>query len=491
MSVLMLTAQATAETAGPHPIQRLFDAIEIHPDDPDLAWALTRRLAGAGRASDAMQHARDFLARWPERRPDARLEIAREFLDAGDTTRALVLLDEEIRVRPRSGVAHFYRGIAYREQGRLVESNHEFAIAADMAPALQSESLLAQALGLFELGQDDDAVDLLKQILEIDPTSESAIRARLMLRQREILSMQRVWRLDAHAGYEWDSNVLLESATNESAGTGRSDSRGVWGAALTIRALTLEKGILTLGYRYDQTQQDDLGRFDLLTNSGFASGSWQLSENILTRLDALAWNTRQSGHNELTAGTLRPNLIFSFGPRWGALRAFAQYEIFEYDALATIDPWERDGYSVGGGLEQFFPLPVDRSFASISVAYQRNHTQSDTSGVANGFDGDYDYGSTRVRARSMLNLPLSIRAGVEAGYAHDRYDNDNFLNFLETFQIKKRRDDTLSGRVEFSREFFPHTEFQVYWRGTWRMSNVSFFDYDQQVVGVVLRVTTD
>jgi hypothetical protein len=89
-----------------------------------------------------------------------------------------------------------------------------------------AESLLAQALGLFELGQDADAVDLLKQILEIDPTSESAMRARLMLRQREVLSMKRAWRLDAYVGYEWDSNVLLESATNESIGTGRSDSRG-------------------------------------------------------------------------------------------------------------------------------------------------------------------------------------------------------------------------------------------------------------------------
>lgn len=486
---------AASQTTGPTAIDRLRTAIEMHPDDPDLAWALTRKLASAGRTNDAMSHTQGFLARWPEKRPHARIEIARSMLDAGDATRALVLLDEAVQLDPTSGVARFYRGMAYRASGRIVESNREFDLASQLEPTLRSESFLARALGLFELGRDADAVDLLRQILEIDPYSESAIRARLMLRQREILSMQSPWQVDAYAGFEWDSNVLLESAESESVGTGRADFSGIWGLGIAVRALTADRGTLTLGYRYDQSKHNDLGRFDLLTNSGFASGNLQLSQNALLRLDAIVWNTRQSGHNEVTAGAVRPNLIFALGPDWGALRLFAQYEIFEYEDPALFSAWERDGYSIGGGLEHFLPLPLplvfNPSFLSTSASFQRNVTQADTTGAPDGFDGDYDYDSVRVRTRATLMLPGKIRAGLEAAYSNDRYHNDNFLNALENLTIEKRRDDVASARVELDRELIPHVTFQAYWRGTWRMSNISFYDYDEQVIGALVRVSLD
>jgi tetratricopeptide (TPR) repeat protein len=477
--------------SGVAAIERLEDAIELHPDDPDLRYTLARKLVGEGRAAEAARHMSRFMARWPDRRPNARVEVARSMIEVGDSEVALVLLDQELGSNPHSALARFYRGIALRFEGLIVESNHEFAFAARLAPSLHAESLLAQALGLFELGKEGEAVDLLRQILEIDPTSESAIRARLMLRQREIIDLQRAWRLDAYAGFEWDDNVLLESAANESVGTDQEDFRGIWGLGATLRALTTEKASLTLGYRFDQTMHDDLGRFDLLTNSGFTSGSLRLGRNVIFRLDALAWNTRRDDHGELTAGSIRPNLILSLGPNWGALRAFAQYEIFEYADDPVIEPFERDGFSFGGGVEHFLPFLQKGSFVSTSVSYQQNLTRADTSGGSDAFDGDYDYDSARLRVRVRLMLPAEIRAGLEASYANDQYHNINFLNTLGTLRLRKREDDIARARVQFSRKIALHAEFEVYWRGTWRMSNVPFFDYDQQVVGALIRVSTD
>ena len=88
-------------------------------------------------------------------------------------------------------------------------------------------------------------------------------------------------------------------------------------------------------------------------------------------------------------------------------------------------------------------------------------------------------------------LPAEIRAGLEAGYANDQYHNINFLNALGTLRLRKREDDIARARVQFSRKIALHAELEVYWRGTWRMSNVPFFDYDQQVVGALIRVSTD
>jgi len=490
-AMLLVASTSGAQTPAALAIERLEAAITAHPEDPDLAFALARRLAADGRASDAMRRTRDFVARWPDRRAEARVEIARAMIDAGDHDESLALLDDELRANPRSAIARLYRGIAFRSAGLIAEANREFAAAAQLAPALRPESLLAQALGLFELGKESDAVDLLREILEIDPTSESAIRARLLLRQREIIDLQRWWRLDAQAGFEWDDNVLLESATEESVGSDQEDFRGVWGFGATARALTTEKVAITLGYRFDQLKHHDLDRFDLLTNSGFASGSLQLQEKLIVRLDAVAWNTRRDGDNELTAGLLRPSLIWSLGPDWGVLRAFAQYQVFDYDEKPVIDAWERDGFSFGAGLEHFLPLPIKDSFLSTSVSYQQNLTQAGSGGGSLGIDGDNDHHEAALRIRGRVVLPAEINARIEAGYKNDRYHNNNFLNAFSTLRLRKREDDIASARIGFSREIVEHAEFEVYWRGTWRMSNISFFDYDQNVVGVLVRVTTD
>ena len=365
---------------------------------------------------------------------------------------------------------------------------------ADSLPGSRPESLLAQALGLFELGQEGEAVDLLKEVLRLAPTSESAIRARLMLRQREVLSLERRWRLDAHAGFEWDDNVILESQSNESQNSNRTDLRGIWGLGATIRAVATENTSLSLGYRFDQSVHHDLSRFDLLTNSGFLSGSVKLTDQVLVRMDALAWNTRQDGDNELTGGTLRPNLMISIGEKAGVLRAFVQYEIFEYHTPA-IEVFERDGFSFGGGLEYFVPLPFENSLISFSASYQRNLTQSETgtdsSLFPGDFDGDFDYDSARLHSRAVVMLPWEIRTVLAVGYSADRYHNDNSLHAFLTPSVRKREDDIVTGRVEMRRQLVRHTELEVYWRGTWRMSNIASFDYEQQVVGALIRISTN
>ena len=133
---IFLAGPIRAEVPGSDAIKRIEEAIKIHPEDPDLAWALARKLAAAGRGADAMRETRGYLGRWPERRPGARLEIARSLLEANQSAEALTLLDEELRQNPKSAMARFYRGIAFRAEGKVVESNREFAFAGRLAPGL-------------------------------------------------------------------------------------------------------------------------------------------------------------------------------------------------------------------------------------------------------------------------------------------------------------------------------------------------------------------
>jgi len=486
-----------ASTSPASPLQdpalaRLERAVRAHPDDPDLAWAFARRLARAGRIDETLAVTQRHLERWSQRRPDAVGVMAEALLEGGSPTAARGLLDEALRQRPPTGPLLFTRGLAHRAEGRIALANRDFEAAGRLEPKLLGEALLVRALGHLDLGEEEQAVQLLQDLLRRDPSGEAAIRARLLLRRRERLALEPSWRIEGYGGVEWDENVTLESSENEVPASGSSDLRGIWGLGGSWRAWADDSRTFTLGYRYDQTAHEDLDRFDILANTFFGSLSWRLRDRWALRLDGLGWSVLRDGDSELGGGSLRPSLLYSFGPGRGVLRSFAQVELLEFDEDPAFEQWDRDAVSVGAGLEYLLPLFSDESWTSLSFSYQRTITESDTSGDASGLDGDFDHDSWRLRAAGRLDLPLGIIARIDASYVRDDYANENLSHFLSTLgELRRREDDTLSGGIALSRSLTKHVALEVYWRGTRRYSNVAAFDYDKQVAGALVRFSTD
>lgn len=476
-------------------VDRVAATANAHPDDPDLAWTLARSLARAGRGAESAASTRVYLERWPAHRPGARLEIARILLDQGASREAEPLLDEELRRTPGSGIAHFYRGLALRANQRPDDADLELRAAAVLEPALRSEVLLLRALMLFERSRELEAVSLLQELLRGDPTSDTAVRARLLLREREIARDRNRLRVNALAGFEWDENVTLEGAESEVRPSDRDDFRGVWGAGISGQPWLADRAGLLVGYRYDQTYHVDLRDYDMIQNALYASLSVQpseaLKERLALRIDAYGYDTLQDLDQALAGGSLRPGVLWSIGPRAGVVRGFGALEVAEFDGSPILDVWERDSISGGLGLEHSVPLPLPGSMVSTSFVWLRTVTDAGTGGLSDGFDGDYDADSFRVRALGSLALPFSLRAQVEAAYSRDEYLNDNFTRWLDTGDIEPRQDDLAAGRLSLSRSVLPFTRLELYWRGFWRASNVATYDYDKNLVGLLVHVSSE
>ena len=489
---LCRSAESDAVTPA---LARIQAAAAAHPEDPDLAWVLARQLAREGRGQAAVDTTRRFLASWPDRRPEARIEIARSLLECGAAAEAEALLDEEVRTTPSSGTAHFYRGMAMRASHAPDAANREFQAAALLEPALRSETLLVRALLAFDRGRDEEAVSLLQELLRIDPTSDTAVRARLLLRDHEVAHGSQRLRADALAGFEWDQNVTLEGAESETDPSDREDFRGVWGIGLSGQPLLAERAGLLLGYRYDQTQQVELEDFNMIQNALFASLSLQPSEalknRLALRLDSQAYDTLQNFDHALAGGSIRPNLLWAFGPRAGVLRLFGTFEFAQFDQHPFISAQERDSVSGGLGIEQLVPLPPRGASIAVSASWLRSITEAEPDGTAVSFDGDFDYDSFRLRAVGRAVLPGEIQVQVDAVYSHDRYLNDNYTPWLNTLESEPREDDIVAGRIALTRAIARFTRLELYWRGAWRSSNVGPFDYDKQIVGLLVHVASD
>lgn len=477
-------------------LARIEAALAAHPDDPDLAWALARTFARTGRGPEAVAATRRLAARWPTHRPAARLEIARVLLDQGIARDADQLLGDELQRVPDSGLTHFYRGLALRAVDAPEAADLELRQAARLEPVLLADALLVRALIHFDESREDEAVSLLQEILRVDPTSDTAVRARLLLREREVARGRERLRAEARAGFEWDQNVTLEGAESETRPSDRDDFRGVWGAGLSGQPWLADRAGLLVGYRYDQTYHVDLRDFDMIQNALFLSlsalPSETLRDRLALRLDAYAYDTLQDLDHALSGASFRPSLLWAIGPRAGATRIFGSFEVAEFDGTPVADVWERDSISTGLGIEQTVPLPqpLAGSLVALSFAWLRTITEAGTGGSNDGFDGDFDADSFRFRALGSLVLPWSLRAQIEASYSRDQYSNDNFARWLDTGDFEARHDDVVGGRVAISRPILPFTRLELYWRGSRRASNVSVFDYDKNIVGLLFHVSS-
>lgn len=485
---LLPGSAASAKVAPDSVIERLEATRDAFPDDPDLQWALARAYADADQSEAAAEHMREFISRWPDRRPDAHFELGRMLFRAERLEEALTAFAAAIAAQSESGPAHFYRALVLRELTRRGEADAAFARAIEFSPTLEPEALLLRALDLFEFGNDVAAESLLRRLLEIEPTGETAERARLLLADARPLDREHWYRADARAGFEWDSNPLLDPSGGGLQALDDGDGRAVIEVGFGVRAPKLHGFGADAGYRLQAGWHLDEVDYDYLANMAFATGHYAIRENIVAALSGVFLHLRQDDSDYYYTGSLRPQLVVSFGERVGATRLFAEVGWHRFDDPPAVSALERDAIFYGAGFEHLVRLFYPGATAKFGARFERSDTESDW---LHPFDGDYDRDLWEGRLSVDLPLPWQLQGRLTAIVGHERYENVNLQHFLTNFEKKKRRDTLGELRISLVRPIVDHIEVELSWRGTHSVSNLELFEYDRQIVGAYLRITTD
>jgi hypothetical protein len=251
-----------------------------------------------------------------------------------------------------------------------------------------------------------------------------------------------------------------------------------------------------LGYRFDTTKQADLSVYDYWVNSVFAS-PWLRFGRATVRVDGLWFDMRRDGDAYLQLGTLRPNLYWDFGERFGVTRVFFEAEWHDYldqDLVGFQKALDRDAVVLGAGLEHFRELPgLDGSLGRVGARY--SNTDTDADGLAGdpfALDGDYDNDTAELWARVELPLFFDFELDVLGGVAFEEYENNSLIALATEGKFFHKRSDTVGSlALALSRPLHRRVELELSWRGIWRDSNVEAFDYDRQIYGVNLRVASE
>jgi tetratricopeptide (TPR) repeat protein len=491
-----LTAATPPVRAAPSTqIERLEAVASRHPEDPDVAWALARRLAERGQSARAVEVLESYVARWPDRRSDAHLTLGRWLYDLGRDADAVRALENAVARDPGSGAARLHLSLALWRLGRHREAASQLQLAERLEPELRGQALLLRGMILLESGDEAGAESALRAAIDLDPEGDPGRSARLILGPEAEQPPRRI-RLEAYSSVAYDSNVVLDGGTG-AAGLARDRDDAVfqWGTAVIAQPVLTERGAVSVGYRYEQSAHLELSEYDTQKHLALASGRWRIGSRASVRLDGLFEHASLDEDPYALQATLRPHLFLSFGQRAGVLRLFAEGVWHAYEDEPIADSLERDGWSYGGGLEHAIPIPRWRdAWASLGASFSRLDTDGTVDAL--GFDSAYDHDRWRGLVRFRLPLAWGFRSNLLFSLGYERYENRNLIDFLTKIvsgapATAVRREDLVSDlSIGLVRRLGRYVDAEVAYRYLNRSSNVALYDYDRSQVRFAMRVYT-
>jgi tetratricopeptide (TPR) repeat protein len=488
-SLLLLAAAAPLPLRADE-IASLRAAVDRHPEDRDLSWALARSLADAEREEEALAVLEGLVARWPDDAA-AQLRLGTLLEGQGRHREARAHLVRAVSLDGGSGPARMMLGVALGRLGRSEEADRQLVLAAELEPRLRSESLLLRGIARIERGELEVGRQLLEEAIELDPLSDIADAARLLLASEPEDRNPRL-RIQAYAGIDYDSNVTLDNGSTPGVSSDRDDGAGVWGTLISGDVWVGEEHTLTVGARYHERDDFTLDAYDERSVVGFLTGQRRFGRYAL-RASGVGSYLMLGDEPYLTQAKLEPDLLIQVGERLGVLQIAPNVEGHFYEDDPTFPSLERDAISFGVALRQFAPIPgYEGARGSWGFLYDRFITASERDAL--DFEGDYDRNAYGGRVEVDVPLFWRVEAELSLGVTGEIYDHDNLIDYLSQLaadgvaHARRRRDVLLESGIGLTRPIFEHVDLELRWRFQDRVSNTQVYDYDRHVVGALIRV---
>ena len=143
----------------------LLQSLKYDSDGFETLVDVAAELAFAGFRGDAEHVLRRALERFPHR-AEAKIELARLFLEAGEDNKALQVATQALREHPRNSDLHALAAAAHEQMSMLEEAARHWAAILSVDPS-HSYSNLRLASLLQRLGDNAGAIDCFRRVVEV------------------------------------------------------------------------------------------------------------------------------------------------------------------------------------------------------------------------------------------------------------------------------------------------------------------------------------
>jgi tetratricopeptide (TPR) repeat protein len=417
-------------------LEWLWEALKIDDERPDTLALYARALLEAGRPADAEQVMK-VLRRVKPGDGDVSFLLGVTAYRQQDWITARQYLEEARDANPSDARVRLYLGRAYQELGEDSKAIVELNEAVRLDPEMQGPAAYRLAILHLQRSENDEAKDRFKEVIEVAPGTDLAKSAETYLKIMEQSEPQRVsyW---VKLGAAWDSNMTLAGAEDEVSGTGGVNG---WESSLEVglnarlvhwKGLTLRAGFDNYVSFHNHEHDFDIKQVMPWALATYQPVEWLAFDARFTYEQV--WRNWESESHFKRAYYTQPAIRFIPRPGW-VTKFFWEHEDHEYyNAFEVIDIRDRDGQIRRYGLDQYIPLPNPffDGPAYLRVGYRYREENSD--------GPEFDSRSHRPLATIGITLPWGFDLTLDGSWEYREFARPSLFEVV----------DELSGGVGFS-----------------------------------------
>lgn len=390
-------------------------------------------------------------------------------IEKGDFRAAIDDLRAALKERPDDLTAVLYLGIALSRSGDR-EAEKTLKKALSLNPENPRTNL---ELGIYYYNKSlrSEARDYLDNTVRLAPNTEFSVLAEKYLMAMEGKGAARPWVLNISLGSQYDSNVILNSASNPlpQGITRKSDWRAVLFLKGRYNIIKKEAVEGSVAYSLYQSLHSRLSDFNATQHLVEFRAVFDVSPSL--KLGGVySFEYVYLGGDEYDyAHSVSPLLIVSEGKGFSTTIEYRYRDIHFKDSGLFIDNSDRTGSNNMIGITQYIPV-TDSISAKAGYSHDRDSTRKDY----------WDYRGNKGFVSVRLNMPYRIFLDLYGEYYSKSYDG------VGPYSDSRRRDiiHTYSGSITKAlTDRFSLTMGQIYMRNE---SNIAVYDYNRSITSLFL-----
>ncbi|MEE9543844.1 MAG: tetratricopeptide repeat protein [Thermodesulfobacteriota bacterium] len=401
---------------------------------------------------------------------EALAELAEVSFQAGKDKEALKYIEQMEADGVEPAIAAFLHGMVSLRQQRYDSAIEYFERAESLDRSLSQSTKYQIGVAYLRKGDLQDAADILKEVIDLDPETNLAINALDYLRKkRERKKQDSKFGVYANIGFEYDSNVVLMPRDQPVAvGTAGGNDR-VFIANLYADYAAISRGPVTVKGRYGLylNRHDKNTQYDYTSHQFSILPTFKIGNNFLnipmtqsfTLLDQKEYLNKFSIEPAYFHKLLKSYIAASF-----------RYSIKDFhEEIASSDD-DRDARFYAVSL-RWIKFLMDNQ-AMVDVKYEISREKTD--------GNNWSYNGHGVYASSTLPLAEKLKLSLAGELQAHRFDN------TDTVFLKKRDDNYYALSAIISYGLIDEVSFQFSLKYILNKSNISAYDYNRSKVGMGL-----
>ena len=418
--------------------KNLTKALELNPGHPPYHHYLGKTYLKMARYDEAMKHLNQAWSVDPDM-TELKYDMAYGYLQLEDYARAAELFRQAAAEDPNNVLAHYYGGISLYREKKYKESINYFLTAAKRSPTVRVNGHYYAGLSYLKTGEIEKATKELEYVRD-----------------------------NAKIGYQYDDNVRYEPL-DEDIFSNEDDFFTSIDLLGRYNFVNRTDWKLSAGYYHYQSLYNRLDEYDLVESVPSISVKYQM-DPLMFGLNYYYYYYWIDYQRYLRRHRLIPDITWNVTDNFSTRLKYSYYDNEHFQD----NRYDGDNHEVSF-LVDYRHLVDEKEIILIGeIGYEDN----------NATHPDEYYNRVKVRGSVYFMGPWQTKIKLTARYEDKTYDNTN------SFFDKKREDDKYIGSILIAHRFFHDLiKIQTEYSYTKNNSNISYYEYERNVVGLYLTLT--